>query len=175
MALDASVKSTGSKQGHFMLALKFNSLGKAIGSQSSKATGSGSLGGGIPCRGFKAAEPEHDPVMGDAASGLPTGQRMHKPVSITREVDSSSPQLYHACIIGETFSSALLQFPKSSASGKANTLELLDGSIIKIEPAQSKGGARMETLTLGFNGKRLNGATVYHSGGIERYWWRDNW
>jgi len=27
----------------------------------------------------------------DAASGLPTGKRQHKPLSITKEVDKSSP------------------------------------------------------------------------------------
>ena len=170
MALDASVKSTGSTQGIFMLSLTFNNLGKLIGSQVSKDSGSLS---GVPCRGFKAAEPEHD--HNGAASGLPSGKRMHKPVSITREVDSSSPQLLHACNIGETFSSALLQFPQSSSSGKVNTLELLDGAIIKIGHPQSKGGKKMERITLSFNGKKLNGGLANHSGGIERYWWRDTW
>jgi type VI secretion system secreted protein Hcp len=168
MALDASVKSTGSTQGTFMLALNFNNLGKI--SSSSAGGGGGKARSGIPCYGFKAAEPEHDPQ-----SGLPTGKRMHKPVSITREVDSASPQLLHACNIGETFSSALLQFPQSSSSGKINTLELLDGAIIKIEHPLSKNGKRLERLTLSFNGKKLNGATTHHSGGIEAFWWRDGW
>jgi len=30
----------------------------------------------------------------DAASGLPTGKRQHKPFTITKEVDKSSPLLY---------------------------------------------------------------------------------
>ncbi|MGB5485766.1 MAG: type VI secretion system tube protein TssD, partial [Lysobacterales bacterium] len=30
----------------------------------------------------------------DAASGLPTGKRQHKPFTITKEVDESSPLLY---------------------------------------------------------------------------------
>lgn len=32
----------------------------------------------------------------DAASGLPTGKRMHKPLTITKELDKSSPMLYNA-------------------------------------------------------------------------------
>ncbi|WP_044238634.1 type VI secretion system tube protein TssD, partial [Chondromyces apiculatus] len=31
----------------------------------------------------------------DAASGLPTGKRMHKPFVITKELDKSSPLLYN--------------------------------------------------------------------------------
>ena len=32
----------------------------------------------------------------DAASGLPTGKRQHKPITITKDVDKSSPLLYRA-------------------------------------------------------------------------------
>ena len=41
----------------------------------------------------------------DAASGLATGRRMHKPFTITKEVDKASPLLMKACASGPAFSS----------------------------------------------------------------------
>ena len=39
----------------------------------------------------------------DAASGLPTGKRQHKPVSVTKPVDKATPLLLHKadCVNGE--------------------------------------------------------------------------
>jgi type VI secretion system secreted protein Hcp len=146
--------------------MTFKTQGKI---KSSGKTGTTSSDG-IPCQGFKAAEPEHD-----NASGLPSGKRKHNPVIVTREVDSASPKLFHACATGEVFSSALLAFPKSTTGGKpvkANTLELLNGAILKIAHAHSKNGKRWEAITLSFNEMRINGAPT-SSLGVERYWWRD--
>lgn len=42
-------------------------------------------------------------VPRDAASGLPTGKRQHKPFVITKELDKSSPILMKACATGEHF------------------------------------------------------------------------
>ena len=36
----------------------------------------------------------------DAASGLPTGKRQHKPISISKEMDASTPKLYGAVLAG---------------------------------------------------------------------------
>ena len=38
----------------------------------------------------------------DAATGLPTGKRMHSPLRITKQVDQSSPLLYQALANNET-------------------------------------------------------------------------
>jgi type VI secretion system secreted protein Hcp len=46
----------------------------------------------------------------DAASGLPTGKRMHKPYVITKELDKSSPLLYNALVNNENISDWELQF-----------------------------------------------------------------
>ncbi len=37
----------------------------------------------------------------DSLTGLPTGQRIHKPFKITKRIDPSSPLLYQACTSGE--------------------------------------------------------------------------
>ena len=39
----------------------------------------------------------------DAASGLPTGKRQHKPFTITKPVDKSSPLLFESLVKGEPF------------------------------------------------------------------------
>jgi type VI secretion system secreted protein Hcp len=46
----------------------------------------------------------------DAASGLPTGKRMHKPFVITKELDKSSPLLYNVLVHNENVPEWELQF-----------------------------------------------------------------
>ena len=46
----------------------------------------------------------------DAASGLPTGKRMHKPFVVTKEIDKASPLLYNALVNNENISEWELQF-----------------------------------------------------------------
>ena len=46
----------------------------------------------------------------DAASGLPTGKRMHKPFVVTKEIDKSSPLLYNALVNNENISEWELQY-----------------------------------------------------------------
>lgn len=50
----------------------------------------------------------------DAASGLPTGKRMHHPFVITKEVDKSSPLLYTAMVGNENLTEWELQFWRPS-------------------------------------------------------------
>ena len=44
----------------------------------------------------------------DAASGLPTGKRQHKPFVITKELDKSSPRFLNAIYTNETLTSVLI-------------------------------------------------------------------
>ena len=53
----------------------------------------------------------------DAQSGLPTGQRQHKPLTITKEIDRSTPLLRQALITNETLTEWELQFFKPTSSG----------------------------------------------------------
>ena len=46
----------------------------------------------------------------DPQSGLPTGQRMHKPYVITKELDKSSPLLYNMLCTNENLSSVTIKF-----------------------------------------------------------------
>lgn len=65
----------------------------------------------------------------DAASGLPTGKRMHKPLHLTLELDKASPQLILACATGQHIKEAKLTVRKLNPNGGAEnyyTITLID-------------------------------------------------
>jgi type VI secretion system secreted protein Hcp len=155
------------------LSLTLKTQGK-VAAPGAKGHGSLAPSKGIEILGFKYEVT----TPFDIHSGLLSGKRQHSPVTITREVDSASPLLFHACVTNESFQSATLAFPKSGVTGtpvKENTLELTDGYIAKIGHAPSKGGKRREAVTLVYKGLKVNGAPAATSGGVESYWWRDGW
>lgn len=57
----------------------------------------------------------------DPASGLPTGQRLHKPIVITKEVGASSPQFFNAVATNETLSKVVITFTQSQRDGREVT------------------------------------------------------
>ncbi|MEN8116247.1 MAG: Hcp family type VI secretion system effector [Bacteroidota bacterium] len=54
----------------------------------------------------------------DAASGLPTGKRQHKPFTITKEIDTASPLLMKAFVHNENLTKMELTFWQPSRSGR---------------------------------------------------------
>src|ERR1700741_4405062 len=46
----------------------------------------------------------------DPQSGLPTGQRMHKPFVVTKELDKSSPILYNVLCTNENCTEVVVKF-----------------------------------------------------------------
>jgi type VI secretion system secreted protein Hcp len=71
----------------------------------------------------------------DAASGLPTGKRMHKPFVITKEIDKSSPLLYNVLVNNENIADWELQFWRPSATGAEQqhyTIKLTNANIASI-------------------------------------------
>lgn len=74
----------------------------------------------------------------DAASGLPTGKRMHHPFVITKEVDKSSPLLHAAMVANENFTEWELQFwrpaltPTAGAERQHYTVKLTNANIANI-------------------------------------------
>jgi type VI secretion system secreted protein Hcp len=51
-------------------------------------------------------------------TGLPTGKRIHMPLTITKEIDKSSPKLFQALTSGEQLTSAKLEYYRISPQGK---------------------------------------------------------
>ena len=77
----------------------------------------------------------------DAASGLPTGKRQHKPLVITKELDKSSPLLYTALCTNENIPELELQFWSSAGGGSVGgagketqhyTVKLTNANIVDI-------------------------------------------
>lgn len=75
----------------------------------------------------------------DAASGLPTGKRQHKPISITKAVDKASPLLMNILTNNENITEFRLDAYRPSRSGKEvqyYTIELINASIAGIRQEQ---------------------------------------
>jgi type VI secretion system secreted protein Hcp len=53
----------------------------------------------------------------DAATGLASGKRIHKPITITKQWDAASPQLFQALVENETLKSVLFEFVKTNPNG----------------------------------------------------------
>ena len=53
----------------------------------------------------------------DAATGLAAGMRTHKPLTIVKELDASSPQFFLATVTGETLRSVTCTFYRAFRSG----------------------------------------------------------
>ncbi|WP_095093025.1 Hcp family type VI secretion system effector [Pseudomonas sp. Irchel 3A5] len=84
----------------------------------------------------------------DPQSGQPTGQRVHKPLMITKVFDKASPLLFTALTTGERLTKCRLEWYRTSAEGTQQhyfTIELEDAIIVDItstmpncqDPAQS--------------------------------------
>ncbi|MBW2109152.1 MAG: Hcp family type VI secretion system effector [Deltaproteobacteria bacterium] len=72
----------------------------------------------------------------DAASGLPTGKRQHKGITITKEVDKSSPLLMNLLVNNENITEWKLECWEPSKTGREHqyyTIELYDASVAKIK------------------------------------------
>ena len=82
----------------------------------------------------------------DAASGLPTGKRQHKPITITKRIDKATPKLYSALTQNENLVSVELRFYRTSAKTGANelyfTVKLENANIASINNStdQTSGG-----------------------------------
>ncbi len=75
----------------------------------------------------------------DMATGMATGKRMHKPFTITKEVDKASPLLMKACASGQHFPQVDVQL----GSGEKYTLT----DVMVASDQKSSGGRPMETIS----------------------------
>ena len=71
----------------------------------------------------------------DTHTGLPTGKRVHGPLTVTKEYDKSSPKLFQALCSGEQLSEVMLDFYRISPTGteeKYYTTKLENAIIVDI-------------------------------------------
>jgi type VI secretion system secreted protein Hcp len=114
MALQAYLKQTGAKQGFIKGSITQSGREDSIG---------------VIAFNHEVVSPR------DAASGLPTGKRQHKPVTITKEIDKSSPLLMSVLTNNEQITAWELRFWQPSATGQEvqhYTIKLSNASIAGI-------------------------------------------
>ncbi|GAA4752049.1 Hcp family type VI secretion system effector [Flavisolibacter ginsenosidimutans] len=71
----------------------------------------------------------------DASSGLPTGKRQHKPITITKELDKATPLLYKALVSNENLTEVVLKFFAANPNGievNSYIIKLTNASIASI-------------------------------------------
>jgi type VI secretion system secreted protein Hcp len=71
----------------------------------------------------------------DAATGLPTGQRQHKMLTITKEIDRATPPLMNALVTNENLKKWELRFWRPVAAGTEKqffTIKLQNAAIANI-------------------------------------------
>ncbi len=85
----------------------------------------------------------------DAASGLPTGKRMHKPFVITKEIDKSTPVLYRALASNENLSSAEFTFVDTvkGVETPVYTVKLTNANIASIRLIEGADGKLVQEVT----------------------------
>ncbi len=71
----------------------------------------------------------------DAVSGLPTGQRQHKALVITKELDKSTPLLYNALVTNENLTEVTLKFWTPQLRATAGTASEVQHFTIKLTNA----------------------------------------
>ena len=75
-------------------------------------------------------------VPTDPQSGQPSGQRVHKPMIVTKIFDKSSPLIYNALASGEKLPEITLKWYRTSAAGIQEhyfTTALTDAIIVKVQ------------------------------------------
>lgn len=72
----------------------------------------------------------------DAATGLPTGKRQHKPLTVTKPIDKASPILANILYNNENITDFRLDFWRPTRTGAEEqfySIELLNASIASIQ------------------------------------------
>ena len=89
----------------------------------------------------------------DAATGQASGKRQHKPISITKEVDESSPQLFRAATTNEVLKDVVIQSVRLDPHGKEQiyqTITLKNAHIPQVQKIAGKGKREEERFDLIF-------------------------
>lgn len=114
----------------------------------------------------------------DAASGLPTGKRQHKPLSVTSAVDKATPILYNILVNNENITEFALRLWRPSRTGQEvqfYTIELLNANLanIRVESLNNKYPDNMrlpELITYDFTYQKIT--WTWEDGGITA---EDDW
>lgn len=86
----------------------------------------------------------------DAASGLPTGKRMHKPIVITKVVDRTTPTLNNVLCTNENLTEVVFSVyePRDGGEALSYTIKLTNANIASIAMRADADGRLVEDITL---------------------------
>jgi type VI secretion system secreted protein Hcp len=105
-------------------------------------------------KGWVVIESMSSPIMRQVPdSSASTQKRQHKPISVTKAVDKSSPILKKAASDGTHFPSATLDVKDPKNPGQTQRYELVNVQITSYQVtsgAAADGGVPMETISLNF-------------------------
>jgi type VI secretion system secreted protein Hcp len=75
----------------------------------------------------------------DPASGLPTGRRVHTPITVVKVIDQASPNLLQALVANEALTSVKIEFwrPVAEAASPYFIIVLTNAAIVGIALAPS--------------------------------------
>jgi type VI secretion system secreted protein Hcp len=110
----------------------------------------------------------------DPASGLPTGQRQHKPLKVTIEIDQSAPILYNMLATNENITAMELKFwrpPTTAPTGEERqvySVKLTNASISEIHATTD--AAHNTVLEVSFTYQKIQ--WTWLEGGVTAV---DNW
>ena len=105
----------------------------------------------------------------DSASGLPTGKRQHKPFTITKQVDKSSPSLLKACIEGEPFNVDITTLVRTGGRFVPFVTVRLDNAFIASIGPQSDADDR-PTEEVAFYYNRISFSYAETGTTVEDFW-----
>lgn len=72
----------------------------------------------------------------DSATGLPTGKRQHKPLTVVKYIDDSSPGILRALLNNEVLSTTALRFFRPTNAGAEEhyfSIELVGGRVVDVQ------------------------------------------
>ena len=89
----------------------------------------------------------------DASTGQASGKRQHKPISITKEVDEASPQIFRAATTNEVLKDVVIQSVRPGPEGKEQvyqTITLTNAVISEVKKLSGKNKNEQERFELTF-------------------------
>jgi type VI secretion system secreted protein Hcp len=101
----------------------------------------------------------------DAATGMASGRRQHRPLSVTLPVDSATPLIFKALVDNESLSTAQLEFYNVDRAGREHlyyTIKLTNASIASYSFKDAEDGSLQVQIQLTF--QRIE--VTYADGGI---------
>lgn len=86
----------------------------------------------------------------DPASGLPTGKRQHKPVTITKPVDKATPLLMGACVNGQLIPMVRMEFVRPGEQDRYYQVIMKNVLVTSYQTGGSAGQTPTESFSLNY-------------------------